>query len=286
MRFPASSDARTTSGFNVRREIFSRGEYDWWIARPRDAQGNMSRFGHLVFDDRLTPPRRFEVTPYTLGQFETKSGVQSNGANGGIDLRVGLGTSANLSATVNPDFGQLEADPSVLNLSVFETYFPEKRPFFLEESQSIALSNYGQFPDFYSRRVGQTPDHFKLSSRETLVGKPDQTTILGAAKLTGRTSRWTYGGLTALTSREYATVDAADTTANDAPILRRVRKLVEPRALYSAGRLQRSVLGDTSSIGLTATGVAREKDLDAATLGGDVTIRRDDNRFYWGAHTG
>ena len=285
MRFPASSDARTVWGFNVRREIFSRGEYDWWVAKPRDAQGNVSRFGHLVFGDRLTPPRRFEVTPYTLGQFQTKSGARSNGsANGGIDVRVGLGTSANLSATVNPDFGQVEADPSVLNLSVFETFFPEKRPFFLEESQSIALSQYGQFPDFYSRRVGQTPDHFKLSSSETLVRKPDQTTILGAAKLTGRTSRWTYGGLTALTSREYATVDAGDTGATGVPIVRRVQKLVEPRALYSAGRVQRNVLGDTSSVGFIATSVAREKDLDATTVGGDVTIRRDDNRFYLGTH--
>jgi hypothetical protein len=284
MRFPASSEVRTVWGFNVRREIFSRGESDWWVAKPRDAQGTVSRFGHLVFDDRLTPPRRLEVTPYTLGQFETKSGVGPGGsANGGVDVRVGLGTSANLSATVNPDFGQLEADPSVLNLSVFETFFPEKRPFFLEESQSIALSTYGQFPDFYSRRIGQTPDHFKLSDSQTLVRKPDQTTILGAAKLTGRTSRWTYGGLTALTSREYATVDDSD-AANGATIVRRVQKLIEPRALYSVGRLQRNVLGDTSSIGIIATSVAREKDLDAATVGGDVTIRRDDNRFYWGTH--
>ena len=104
-------------------------------------KGTVSRFGHLVFDDRLTPPRRLEVTPYTLGQLEAKSGSGSLGSgNAGLDLRLGLGTSASLSATVNPDFGQVEADPSVLNLSVFETFFPEKRPFFLEESQSFALS--------------------------------------------------------------------------------------------------------------------------------------------------
>ncbi len=285
MRFPAASDTRTVWGFNVRREIFSRGESDWWIARPRDAQGTVSRFGHLVFDDRLTPPRRLEVTPYTLGQVETKSRVPSTGsANGGVDVRIGLGTSANFSATMNPDFGQLEADPSVLNLSVFETFFPEKRSFFLEESESIALSQYGQFPDFYSRRVGQTPDHFRLSDSETLVHKPDQTTIIGAAKLTGRTSRWTYGGLTALTSREYATVDAAEAMGNGSAVVRRVEKLVEPRALYSVGRLQRNVLGDSSNIGLIATSVAREKDLDAVTVGGDVMIRRDANRFQWGTH--
>ena len=125
MRFPAQPGDRTVWGFNVRREIFSRGESDWWIAKPRGAQGNVSRFGHLVFDDRLTPPRRVEFTPYTLGQLQTKSAAAASGsANGGFDLRLGLGSSANLSATVNPDFGQVEADPSVLNLSAFETFFP------------------------------------------------------------------------------------------------------------------------------------------------------------------
>jgi len=285
MRFPLAPGDRTVWGFNVRRTIFSRGESDWWIARPRGAQGAVSRLGHLIFDDRLTPPRRLEVTPYTLGQLETKSGTSSvGGANGGVDLRVGLGSSANLSATVNPDFGQVEADPSVLNLSVFETFFPEKRAFFLEDSQALAISQFPQFPDFYSRRIGQTPDHFKLADNETLVRKPDQTTILGAAKLTGRTSRWTYGGLTATTSREYASVDATDTAAAGATLVRRVRKLVEPRTLYSVGRLQRNILGDTSSLGLTATNVTREKDADATTVGGDVAIRRDKNRFFLNAH--
>ncbi len=285
MRFPQTVGERTVWGFNVRRQIFSRGEADWWVAKPRGAQGSISRYGHLIFDDRLDPPRRLEFTPYTLGQVETGSGVPSQGAaNGGLDLRVGLGTSANLSATVNPDFGQVEADPSVLNLSVFETFFPEKRPFFLEDSQSVAIQQFGQFPDFYSRRIGQTPNHFALSTNETLVRKPDQTTILGAAKLTGRTSRWTYGGLSAITSREYATVDATQDGVEGASLVRRVRKLVEPRTSYSAGRLQRTILGDTSSIGLTATNVVREKDLDSVTVGGDANIRRDRNRFVWNAH--
>ena len=284
MRFPAASDDRTVWGFNVRREIFSRGESDWWIAKPRGAQGVVSRFGHLVFDDRLSPPRRVEFTPYTLWQVETKSGSRSSGAgNAGFDLRLGLGSSTNLSATVNPDFGQVEADPSVLNLSVFETFFPEKRPFFVEDSQSLTTSFFSQFPDFYSRRIGQTPGHFALSSSETLVRKPDQTTILGAAKLTGGTSRWTFGGLTALTSREYATVDSTTPLAG-LQTVDRARKLIEPRTLYGVGRLQRNILGDTSSVGLIATNVIREKDLDSVTVGGDATIRRDRNRFLWNAH--
>jgi len=285
MRFPAQPGDRTVWGFNIRRDVFARGEQDWWIARPRGAQGVVSRFGHLVFDDRLTPPRRLEFTPYTLGQMQTRSGAAATGTgSAGFDLRVGLGSSANLSATVNPDFGQVEADPSVLNLSVQETFYPEKRPFFVEDSQSLGNSNFSQFPDFYSRRIGQTPNHFELLDSETLVRKSDATTILGAAKLTGRTSRWTYGALTALTPREYGIVDRKSAAIDAADVLIRGRKLIEPRAVYSVGRVLRNILGDTSNVGLIATSVVREKDLDAMTLGGDATVRRDQNRFFWNAH--
>ena len=285
MRFPAQAGNQTVWGFNIKREVFARGEQDWWIARPRGAEGVVSRFGHLLFDDRLTPPRRFEFTPYTLGQMQTKSGAAASGTgNAGFDLRVGLGSSATLSATVNPDFGQVEADPSVLNLSVFETFFPEKRPFFIEDSQSLVNSNFGQFPDFYSRRIGQTPNHFALLKSETLVRKPDTTTILGAAKLTGGTRRWTYGALTATTSREFGTVDDKITAVDGGAVLIRERKLFEPRAVYSVGRVLGNILGDTSNVGLIATSVVREKDLDAMTLGADATVRRDQNRFFWNTH--
>jgi hypothetical protein len=285
MRFPAQADDRTVWGFNVARSVFVRGEQDWWIAKPRGAQGLVSRYGHLIFDDRLSPPRRLEFTPYTLGQMQTKSGASTSGTgNAGFDLRVGLGSSATLSATVNPDFGQIEADPSVLNLSVFETFFPEKRPFFVEDSQSLSNSFFNGFPDFYSRRIGQQPNHFALLKEETLVRKPDTTTILGAAKITGRTTRWTYGGLTAVTSREYGTVDRSLTAPDGAAALVRARKLIEPRTVYGVGRVRRDMLGETSNIGLTWTTVTREKDLDSGTLGGDATIRRDQNRMMWNAH--
>ena len=279
MRFPAQSGNQTVWGLNIRRDVFARGEQDWWVAKPRGAQGVVSRFGHLLFDDRLTPPRRLEFTPYVLGQLQAKSGEPSSGAgNAGFDLRVGLGPSASLSATVNPDFGQVEADPSVLNLSVFETFFPEKRPFFLEDSQTFVLQ-FGQFPDFYSRRIGQRPDHFELADNETLVTKPDTTTIFGAVKLTGKTSRWNYGALTAVTSREYGYVDVTSDAANAATLTRRQRKLIEPRSIYSVARVSRNLLGDTSNVGLIATNVTRELDGDASLAGVDATLRRDRNRF-------
>lgn len=284
MRFPAQAVDRTVWGFNVRREVFARGEQDWWVAKPRGAQGTVSRFGHLVFDDQLTPPRRLEFTPYTLGQMQMKSGESASGTgNAGFDLRVGLGSSANLSATVNPDFGQVEADPSVLNLSVFETFFPEKRPFFLEDSQAFSLQ-FGQFPSFYSRRIGQRPNYFKLADNETLVHKPDSTTILGAAKLTGKTARWTYGGLAAVTSREYGEIDAESDLPDGATLTRRERKLIEPRSVYSVVRASRSLLGDTSSVGFIGTNVARELAPNASLAGVDAIVRRDNNRLNLNAH--
>src|SRR6185295_1551051 len=201
--------AQAVWGLQVRREIPLRGEVDRWVPTPRGQQGQVSRYGHLIFDDRLTPPRRIELLPYTLGRLEKASGTSSDHSIGaGTDLRIGIGPSATLSATVNPDFGQVEADPAVLNLSIFESFFPEKRPFFLEDSRVFVLQ-YNQVQDFYSRRIGRTPGRFELQSNETLVRKPDNTTIIGAAKLTGKSSGWTYGGLTALTAREYATVDVA-----------------------------------------------------------------------------
>jgi Domain of unknown function (DUF5916)/Carbohydrate family 9 binding domain-like len=284
MRFPAQPGNQTVWGFNIRREVFARGEQDWWVAKARGAQGVVSRFGHLIFDDRLTPPRRLEFTPYVLGQLQTKNNEAASGVgNAGFDLRVGLGPSASLSATVNPDFGQVEADPSVLNLSVFETFFPEKRPFFLEDSQTFVLQ-FGQFPDFYSRRIGQQPNHFELADNETLVTKPDTTTIFGAVKLTGKTSRWNYGALTAVTSREHGSVDVAADAASGATLTRRERKLIEPRSLYSVARVSRNLLGDTSNVGLIATNVTRELDADASLAGVDATLRRDRNRFNLNGH--
>jgi hypothetical protein len=283
MRFPSQSGIQTVWGLNIRRDVFARGEQDWWVAKPRGAQGVVSRFGHLVFDDRLTPPRRLEFTPYVLGQLQTKSDGASSGAgNAGFDLRVGLGSSASLSATVNPDFGQVEADPSVLNLSVFETFFPEKRPFFLEDSQTFVLP-FGLFPDFYSRRIGQQPNHFELADNETLVTRPDTTTIFGAVKLTGKTSRWNYGALTAVTSRESGIIDVTGEEAG-ATFTRLERKVIEPRSIYSVARVSRNLLGDTSNVGLIATNVTRELDADASLAGVDATLRRDRNRFTLNGH--
>ncbi len=270
-------------GFQVKRDIRQTGESDMWNGAPRGAQGIVSRFGTLVFNDRLSPPRRIELLPFTLARSERSSaGVMDQGLDGGLDMRVGLGTSTTLSATINPDFGQVELDPAVLNLSIFETFFPEKRPFFLEDSRAFQ-SPFGQFPMFHSRRIGASPGRLKLADNEELVSKPDQTTILGATKLSGKANGWTYGGLGAVTAREYAVVDTTTTGANGQEIVTRGSRLIEPAAMYGVGRVQRDILKGTSTVAAMATSVVREQDLDAFTGGGDINLRWNKNLYNWSA---
>ena len=284
MRFSVPSGGNVVWGLQVRRELAQRGETDNWVPRPRGQQGQVSRWGHLVFDERLAPPRRVELLPYTLGRFEKASGTsQQRSIGAGTDLRLGIGPSATLSATLNPDFGQVEADPAVLNLSIFESFFPEKRPFFLEDSRIFVLP-YNQIQDFYSRRIGQTPGRFDLQTGDTLVRKPDNTTILGAAKLTGKSSGWTYGALTAWTAREYATVDATTQDTDGHDMVTRVERLIEPMTSYSIGRVQRDILHGSSTVGTIATAVVRERDAGAFTGGGDYNIRWGSNRYVWNGH--
>jgi hypothetical protein len=284
IRFTVAGDDRVVWGFQVRRDIRRTGEYDLWNAAPRGTQGVVSRFGHLVFSDRLSPPRRVELLPFTLARSQRFASASTrNGIDGGLDMRIGLGTSTTLSATINPDFGQVELDPAVLNLSVFETFYPEKRPFFLEDSR-VLVPPFGQFPMFHSRRIGQRPGRLAVADGETIVRRPDQTTILGAAKLTGKASGWTFGGLTALTAREYAEVDVETTDSDGNAIVRPAVRQIEPLTMYSVGRVQRDILNGTSNVGAIATAVVREKDLDAFTGGGDFNLRWNKNLYTWNGH--
>jgi len=269
MRFAVSPEPGQVWGFQAERGIRRQAETGTWIPKPRGQRGEVSLFGHLVFDTPLPPARRVEIMPYTLLRGErdgtTDAGSTSDfGAAVGADLRLGLGPAATLSATINPDFGQVEQDPAVLNLSVFETFYPEKRPFFLEDSRTF-VPPYGMFQLFHSRRIGRTPGHFAVDSADTAVERPDDTTILGAAKVTGKSGSWTYGALTAATGREFATVDRGG-GGRDA-------HLAEPRSSYSVARVQRDIWGGSSNVGALVTGVVRQQSADAFTGGIDYTLR-------------
>jgi hypothetical protein len=273
LRFTLTPGEAVVWGFNVRRDIVYNAETIRWVATPRGAQGFVSRFGHVTFAKAPVPPRRLEVQPFTLARQEhvTATGYGRD-LSGGVDFRMGLGTATTLSASVNPDFGQVEQDPAVLNLSVFETFFPEKRPFFIEDSR-VLVPNYPQMPMFHSRRIGQRPNRIEVPEELTVIERPDATTILGATKVTGKANGWTYGGLSALTDREYALVETATGERSE--------RLIEPYSSYNVARVQKDILGGSSNIGGLFTGVMRENDFDAYTSAMDYTLRWNQNKFNW-----
>lgn len=275
IRFAAPASGAATWGFTVRRQIQRKGEHGEWTGRPRGERGNVSRWGHLVFDEPPTPPQRIELLPYVSARHE--SGVDdAAGALGaaGVDVRIGLGTSATLSATINPDFGQVELDPAVLNLSVFETFFSEKRPFFLEDSRTF-VPPYGLVQVFHSRRIGRSPGRLASDVDGEITKRPDQTSVLGAVKLTGKASRWTYGTLSALTAREYADVTDGGVDA---------RARIEPMTSYNVTRVQRDLFGGSSNIGAITSAVIRQDDTDAFAGGIDYRLRWSRNRNEWNGH--
>jgi hypothetical protein len=269
MRFRASPNRGQVWGFSVKRFIRRRSETEEWTAKPRGERGEVSRWGHLVFEDPVAPPRRIEVQPYSVARSERQAPAESEyDGSVGVDVRLGLGTAATLAASINPDFGQVEQDPAVLNLSVYETFFPEKRPFFLEDSRTF-VPPYTLFQLFHSRRIGRVPGRYAIPDGETAESRATQTTVLAASKFTGKGSGWTYGATSAVTAREYAHLSSG------------ADMLIEPLTSYNAVRIQRDVRNGTSNIGGIVTGVVREGDRGAYTGGFDYNLRWDRNRVSW-----
>ncbi len=238
-------------GLNIDRWVPSRREDIFWIPVPKDETGWSSRMGELHGIAGIRPSRRLEVLPYvatdaTLTGTPDSGDPFDDGTNlgwrAGADVKMGLGPNLTLDATVNPDFGQVEADPAVVNLSAFEVFFDERRPFFTE-GQQLFPSRF-----FYSRRVGARP---RGDATGDYVDYPDASTILGAAKLTGRLrSGTTLGALAAVTAREYA-------TTYDAATGQRRRTEVAPVTAFGVLRGIQEFGAGQSAVGATVTTVRR-----------------------------
>jgi hypothetical protein len=262
---------RQTWGINAMRFIRRKNERAWLELVPKTQSGLASRMAHLTGMDGLRPKRHLALLPYSAGRAEfvqpSRAGNPFNDGSraflaAGLDLKWGVTSNLTLDGTVNPDFGQVEVDPAVVNLSEFETFFPEKRPFFLEGAQ--IFGNFGQMgangfwgfntsdPNiFYSRRIGRTP---QMSPSGEFSDLPTATTILGAAKLTGKTRNgWSIGLMNAVTDRE---------TARTEDKLVRGVETVEPLTNYFAFRMHRD-LGARAGAGLIATAVSRRLDTGA-----------------------
>ncbi len=245
-------------GFAVWRDIERFKERTSWPLYRGSKGGISSQLGLLTDIDDITRFHRLEVTPYAVARSTnvpvtaapsgTTPWAQSQKGSGGVDVKYGVTPNLTLDATVNPDFGQVEADPSVVNLSAFETFFQEKRPFFIEGTglYSFQLNcstvNCGGEGLFYSRRIGRAP---QLFGRYADDASPNVTPILGAAKLTGRLGGGlNIGVLEALTGRVQGTDD----------------RTTEPRTNYTVLRAQQDLQRGETSFGLIATGVNRALD--------------------------
>jgi hypothetical protein len=247
-------------GFNVQRVVQRKNEISFWKPIAKDAPGWVSEYGDLAGLNGIEPKRRLEVLPYVLAQQAYTPAVRGNPfqtgsdwfGNAGADIRYGLNNSLTLNVTVNPDFGQVEADPSVLNLSAFETFFSERRPFFLEGQGifNFRISNFGGAEQlFYSRRIGRRPQG-GADSRGGYVDMPLNTTILAAAKLSGKSSSgWSVGVLDAVTGEENATVIDADGNYHRDP--------VEPLSNYFVGRVSKDFREGQSAVGTIFTATNR-----------------------------
>ena len=306
MRIPFSQlrfreGERQVWGVNFRRDILHAGEAVDWAWRPSTESGLASSFGHLLGLEGVRRPERLEVLPYavTRASFDQRANPASPfddgsvyGGSMGLDLKYGLTGGLTLDATVNPDFGQVEADPAVVNLTAFETFFEERRPFFVEGAGLFGFGGLEGLRFFYSRRVGQRPA-LSARGRDPFVDQPTQSTILGAAKVSGRTdSGWVVAFMNATTQQENARVaEGAGSVVSEVP--------VDPLSNITALRMRRDMREGDSYVGIIATGVERDLSHDAfrglrdrAFTGGVDFLHRFANRTFalqgWlgGSHIG
>ncbi|MBI4546350.1 MAG: carbohydrate binding family 9 domain-containing protein [Ignavibacteriae bacterium] len=248
----------TTWGLQVWRLLQREAEYSYWSPYSKEASGFVSNFGRLEGLSGLSSPVRFELRPYTVGNSRFRP--SSNGSvytparqvefNGGIDLKYGLTSDFTLDLALNPDFGQVEADPSVVNLSSFETFYPEKRPLFIEGSGLFSVGlPVGQM--FYSRRIGRAPRGGAIPPLGGTVETPEVSTIIAATKVTGKTVNGLgIGVLSAVTAKELATL-------RDSTGARVGEGVVEPLTHHFAGRIEKDYDEGNHTIGGMFTAVNR-----------------------------
>jgi len=260
-------------GIQIRRYIFRLDELSLWQFIPKGSPGSVHLYGELHGIQNIRPKRQMELMPYAIGRlerFEKEEGNpfldgKSGNLSGGLDGKVAITNDFTLDFSINPDFGQVEADPSVVNLTAFETYFSEKRPLFIEgksiydfqPSRTIVIHNMGADNLFYTRRIGRYPHNYPAVSDTEYVDMPEATTILAALKLSGKTRNGlSVGILESVTADEKAVID----NAGD-----RRKETVEPLTNYFVARLQQDFNKGETALGGIFTAVNR--DIGNATLG-------------------
>jgi len=270
MRYPSTTEEQTW-GLQIWRQENRLNELSQWSYWRPDEAGGPPRFGHLSGLVIHQAPGRAELLPYVVGRSSNVPGDPSDpffdphaiDGRVGADAMLRVTSNLTLNATVNPDFGQVEVDPAVVNLSSFETFFPEKRPFFVEGAGYFGIggfscffcSNVSSLSMLNTRRIGREPQMPGVRDSVAYADEPDNTSILAALKLTGRTSTgWSIGALNSLTRREEAPVALDDSAGT------RSMRVVEPLTNYFAGRVAKDLRGGATVFKVMGTSVFRQLD--------------------------
>ena len=242
-------------GLHVWRWVDRLQEESDWEKQSSTGPGMLYLFGELRGIKGLRKSQRIELRPYALGELKTFKKEGANpfantghrfSGNTGLDAKIGIGSNFTVDMTVNPDFGQVESDPSVMNLTAFETFYEEKRPFFLE-GKSIFNYDIDDLSLFYSRRIGHTPSFQPSAGVKDYIQTPDHTTILSAVKFSGKTAGGlSVGALQSFTANEKATINSP---SGDRKVS------VEPYTSYAVARIQQDFNQSNTMFGgiLTST---------------------------------
>ena len=261
LRFEGNTEQ--TWGLQVGRSLFRKQEVSLWQASSKKTSGWVSQYGELKGLKNLKSRKVADIMPYAVARTDHyekepgnpfKESGKKNQLEVGLDGKLGLTNNLTLDFTINPDFGQVEADPSQVNLSSFETFFQEKRPFFIEGKNILSfplMFGDGDLASenlFYSRRIGRRPHYDPELKDGEYINAPEFTSILGAAKITGKTKTgWSLGLLESLTADEFADI------SND----HQRREMIEPFTNYTIGRVQKDFNKGNTLLGGIFTSVNR-----------------------------
>lgn len=253
-------------GIEVVRRIFRKDETSMWQPFPRTAPGSVHLYGELTGINDIKPRRQIDLTPYVVSSGEKYAAEEGNPYStgkdfkysGGLDAKIGVTNNLTVDLTVNPDFGQVEADPSEVNLTAFETFFAEKRPFFVEGRNILSMPlmlGDGDLANenlFYSRRIGRKPQRYPSLSDGEYARVPEFSRILGAAKISGRTENgWSVGLLESVTAEENAEIDFKGSKRNET---------VEPLTNYLIGTVRKDLNDGNTVISGMVTSTNRKLD--------------------------
>lgn len=281
-------------GLQVFRQIFRKEELSAWQPMQRSVVGMVSQFGDMNGLKNIEPQNTIDIMPYVVARaerFEKEPGNpfkktgKSNELNAGLDAKIGLTNYLTLDLTVNPDFGQVEADPSEVNLTTYETFFEEKRPFFIEGKNILKYKLMFGDGDlaydglFYSRRIGRRPSYSPNLGEDEYSRLPEFTKILGAAKVSGKTKNgWSIGVLESVTSEEHAQFRGIGSSRE---------QTVEPFTNYFVSRIQKDFNEGNTYLGGMVTAVNRKIDEDhlkflhsSAYSGGIDFVHKWDNKNW------